>query len=476
MRIHRLDLTFTAILLPLDATALFLAALSAYALRYSHYITDVLPLFQNVPLRQYIETAGLYIGAWLIIFAIAGLYSTQQRRAWNELGKIILSCAAGTMLIIATIFFRRELATSRFIVLAVLAFSILFVWCGRLILRLMRHALLIARIGHRHFIVIGSMTGDKISSAYRDNPIHGITIIKQFRVWDEKTRISIEKLLHVQDIDGIILAEPDIEKSKALDLIAFAEEQHLTFRYLADLFAATFTNISVTTETGMPIIEVKRTPLDGWGHIAKRSFDIFFSCIFLLLFSPIILMACISLLIEDGWPVIFKNTRIGEKGSPFELYKLRSMWRKFSIGKQFSEQAHENLKFEKELIEKNSIKNGPVYKIGVDPRITTIGKFLRRWSLDELPQFINVLRGDMSLIGPRPHQPREVANYASHHRRVLGIRPGITGLAQISGRSDLDFEDEVRLDTWYIENWSPALDIYILLKTPLVVLARKGAY
>ncbi len=476
VRLRSLDLTFTALQLPLDALALFAAASSAYALRFSRFVTEVRPILQNVPFRQYIETAGLYVVAWLFIFAVAGLYTTYQRRAWNELGRIILACTSGTMLVIATVFFRRELTTSRFIVLAVLGFSILYVWVGRLFLRVMRHSLLTARVGHRRFALIGGDTADRIADVYQEHPIHGITILRQFRTWDDKTRAALKKLIEKDGLDGIILAEPDIEKSKALDLIAFAEEEHVDFRYLADLFAATFTNIRVSTETGVPIIEVKRTPLDGWGHIAKRAFDIFFATLLLLLFSPIVLLACLALLIEDGWPVIFKNTRVGERGYDFSLFKLRSMWRKDSIGPQFKDREKTNLKREQELIAKASIKQGPVYKIGEDPRVTPVGRFLRRWSIDELPQFVNVLMGDMSLVGPRPHQPREVAAYAPHHRRVLAIRPGITGLAQISGRSDLDFEDEVRLDTWYIENWSPALDLYILLKTPFAVLQRKGAY
>jgi lipopolysaccharide/colanic/teichoic acid biosynthesis glycosyltransferase len=151
------------------------------------------------------------------------------------------------------------------------------------------------------------------------------------------------------------------------------------------------------------------------------------------------------------------------------------MWRRYSIGPKFKKQKAA-LKIEQELIKEKSIKEGPVYKIADDPRVTPVGHFIRRWSIDELPQFINVFKGDMSLVGPRPHQPREVANYLPHHRRVLAIKPGITGLAQISGRSDLDFEDEVRLDAWYIENWSPALDLYILIKTPMAVINKKGAY
>jgi lipopolysaccharide/colanic/teichoic acid biosynthesis glycosyltransferase len=128
------------------------------------------------------------------------------------------------------------------------------------------------------------------------------------------------------------------------------------------------------------------------------------------------------------------------------------------------------------LKEYGSHRKGPLMKVKRDPRVTPVGRFLRAWSLDELPEFFLVLKGDMSLVGPRPHLPEEEERYKPHHRRVLDVKPGITGMAQISGRADLNFDEEVRLDTWYIENWNPALDFYILLKTPFVVLGRKGAY
>jgi exopolysaccharide biosynthesis polyprenyl glycosylphosphotransferase len=477
MRFRRLDLTFTALQLPLDFLALLAAGVSAYALRFSRYVTEVRPILQDVPFASYVSTVVFFIFIWLILFALAGLYSVQPRKAWNELGRIILACGSGTMVTIATVFFRRELTTSRFIVLAVFGFSVLYVWLGRLFLRVLRHGMLSAGMGHRRIVVIGSsqaLLG--IMEAYHEHPIYGVTVVRQFKSWSNDSHKQIKRLKDRGLIDGILLGDPDMDKAHALELIAFAEEEHLTFNYLADLFAASFTNIKVSYETGVPIIEVRRTPLDGWGRIAKRAFDIIVSFLLIVLTSPIWLLSSLALLIEDGFPVLFQNIRVGERGELFKLFKLRSMWRKNSIGPQFSNSEKSNLRLEQELIKQKSIKSGPVYKIANDPRITPVGHFIRRWSIDELPQFWNVLKGDMSLVGPRPHQPREVEKYLPHHRRVLAIRPGITGLAQISGRSDLEFEDEVRLDTWYIENWSVTLDVYILLKTPFAVIYRKGAY
>jgi len=476
MRIRRIDLTFTALLLPLDLLALFGAGIGAYLLRFSRFITEVRPILQDIPFTGYVQTVAIFVGVWTLLFMMAGLYSTRPKRAWNELGRIALACTAGAMILIATVFFRREFETSRFIVFAVWVFSILFVSVARLFLRTIRHSLLKKGVGHQRVVVIGeSDAANRIATEYKLQPILGFTVVKQLRSWNDATERLVKKLASRKGVDVILLADSNMPRSAALDIIAFTEDKHIAFHYLADPFTTHFSNIDVSTATGLPIMEVKRTPLDGWGRITKRGFDIIFSAVVLVITSPLLLVLMIVIAIEDGLPVIFQNVRIGERGDSFKLYKLRSMYKKYSIGPQFKGEK-ENLKLEQELIKEKSIKQGPVYKIAEDPRITKIGRFLRRWSFDELPQFWNVLVGDMSIVGPRPHQPREVEKYESHHRRVLAIRPGITGLAQISGRSDLTFEDEVRLDTWYIENWSLLRDLYIILKTPFAVLYRKGAY
>ncbi|MCI0479542.1 sugar transferase [Candidatus Uhrbacteria bacterium] len=477
MRIKRIDLTFTALLVPLDILALYGAGLGAYLLRYSRFVTEVRPILQDLPFAHYVQTVSVFVAVWVVLFAMAGLYATRARRAWNEFGRVALACTSGTMVLIASVFFTRELATSRFIVIAVWAFSILLVFLERLVLRVIRHLLLRARIGHRNLVVIGaSKAADGIVKEYGARPILGYTVAQRFAGWDDETRRAVERLRKAGGVDGILLADPDMPKRQAAELVAYVEDQSLAFHYLPDLYAAAFTNIEVSTSTGVPIIEVQRTPLDGWGRIAKRAFDIVFALAMLILTSPIVLVAVVLILLEDGLPVVFQNVRVGERGETFRLYKLRSMFRKYSIGPQFGDRSRKNLQYEKKLIAERSIKSGPVYKIADDPRVTRVGRCIRRWSIDELPQFWNVLMGDMSIVGPRPHQPREVEKYEPHQRRVLAIRPGITGLAQISGRSDLEFDDEVRLDMWYIENWSLLLDLYITLKTPFVVLYRKGSY
>ena len=220
--------------------------------------------------------------------------------------------------------------------------------------------------------------------------------------------------------------------------------------------------------SGIPIVEIKKTPLDGWGRITKRMIDFVFSFLLIIFFSPAMILSLIITKIDSSGPILYKNERVGQAGKLFQLFKFRSMLIQYCTGKEYNNETAEEM--ERELIQKQNSKEGPVYKITNDPRVTRWGRFIRRWSIDELPQFFNVFLGNMSLVGPRPHQPREVSRYELHHKKVLTIKPGITGMAQISGRSDLSFEEDVKLDTYYIGNWSLLLDLAILLRTPFAVL------
>jgi exopolysaccharide biosynthesis polyprenyl glycosylphosphotransferase len=220
--------------------------------------------------------------------------------------------------------------------------------------------------------------------------------------------------------------------------------------------------MSVTTLAGIPLIGVKSTHAFSFQRIMKRVVDVVFSLIALILCAP--LMALIALLIklDSPGPVLFGQKRVGKGGRIFTLYKFRSM--------------QPDAEAQQELLADLNEADGPLFKIRCDPRCTRVGRWLRRFSLDELPQFYNVLRGDMSLIGPRPALPSEVEKYQPWHRRRLDVAPGITGLWQVSGRSDLPFDEMALLDIYYIEQWSPGLDFKILLRTIPTVIFGDGAY
>jgi lipopolysaccharide/colanic/teichoic acid biosynthesis glycosyltransferase len=212
---------------------------------------------------------------------------------------------------------------------------------------------------------------------------------------------------------------------------------------------------------------VPKTPLDGWGAIFKRLFDIILSIFFIIITFPILFIAGLALFIEQPGNIFFVHKRVGQGGKVYNHIKLRSMIR----------DAHK-YRFDPEFIKKYGNERGgtPLFKLANDPRITKVGRIVRKLSIDELPEFYLVLAGKLSLIGPRPHMPEEVAKYKPHQKQVLTIKPGVTGMAQVGGRADLDFDEEVALDMHYIQNWNPYLDMIILLKTPIVVLFGKGAY
>lgn len=471
----RARLFFTVIRVPLDYLMLILAALLTYLIRFES-LRIIRPVIYEIPLREYIDLIVWIAVGWIILFALHGLYRTRRPRLMEELSRIIFGCATGFVAIMIYLVFRQELFSSRFILLGTFLLALVCITVGRLVIRGFERAALAYGIGVEYLAFIGSPPSRQaLRHEFESKRNLGFRVAAEFDHLTEKAAEDIKTLKKNYHLDGIVLTDPTVSRDESLRTIDCAESLHVRFFYSADLFAAAATNIAIHTFAGLPVIELKKTSLDGWGRVAKRTFDIMGSTLLLILTSPLMLLGALTVLFETGRPIIFKNERFGEHGRTFDALKFRSMHQKFSIGKQFPDHEHA-LSYEKKLIEERSDKKEGVYKIKDDPRVTRVGQLLRRWSLDELPQMWNVFLGDMSLVGPRPHQPREVGEYAQYHRHVLAIKPGITGLAQISGRSDLSFEEEVRLDTYYVENWSLGLDVFILLKTPFVVLLRKGAY
>ena len=216
---------------------------------------------------------------------------------------------------------------------------------------------------------------------------------------------------------------------------------------------------------GLPLIHVEAPSFSGPTRVLKNALDRVGAAIAVLVFAPVLLAVAVAVKREDDGPVIFRQERVGRDGRTFGMFKFRSM----VAG------AEGQLP---ELLDANEAA-GPLFKLRADPRVTRVGAFIRRYSLDELPQLFNVLRGEMSLVGPRPPLPREVALYEQAAQRRLLVKPGMTGLWQISGRSDLSWEESVRLDLYYVENWTPVLDLMIMWRTVLVVTQPEttgGAY
>lgn len=470
----RFELTFAFFQLPLDYLMLILAGFTAYSLRFANFVTAIRPILFNLPWEKYWPTVLIATAGWIIIFAFSGLYSSNpNRKLTNELNRVFLACATGFAAITIFVFFTLQKFDSRFLVLASWILAILYVCGARILLRLLKILCYRLGAGLRRTVIVGSESvAEKISQTFQNKPHLGYKVIACLKHFDAEKL----KELNRKKIDEIIFADPKSNEENALQTIDFANEHHITFKYSADLFATISSNIAITTVAGIPIIELRRTRLTGWWKILKRLADIIGSIFFLIIFSPLLLISAIIILLETGQPVIYKNERVGQEGKKFFTYKFRSMYQKYCTGAQFGTEGATALSFEQKLIQEKNEKPGPVYKIKSDPRVTPFGRLMRRFSIDEIPNFLNVLKGDISLVGPRPHQPREVNKYEKWHKTLFAIRPGITGLAQISGRSDLSFDEEARLDIFYIEHWSFFIDLVILIKTPFVVLKNKGAW
>lgn len=469
----RFELTFTFLQLPLDYLMIILAAFTAYSLRFAKVITAIRPILFNLPWEKYWPLVLMVAGGWIVIFAFSGLYrANPNRKLTNELNRVFFACATGFAGITIYVFFTFQKFDSRFLVLASWILAVIYVSAGRILWRLLKILCYRLGFGLRRTVIIGSgQVEEQIFNTLNSQAHLGYKIIGQM------TNFNLEKLksLKKTGIDEIIFTDPKSHEDETVEAIDFANENHITFKYSADLFATISSNMAVSTIAGVPIIELRRTRLTGWGRILKRLVDIVGSLFLIILFSPIFLLTALIILAESGLPIIYKNERVGQEGKKFLTLKFRSMYQKYCTGAQFGEKGKEALKLEKQLIEEKSIKKGPVYKIKNDPRITPFGRFIRRFSIDELPQFFNVLKGEMSLVGPRPHQEREVNKYEKWHKTVLAIKPGITGIAQISGRSNLSFDEEARLDIFYIEHWSLFTDLVILIKTPFIVLRKTGS-
>ena len=467
----RSELFFSALQVPIDFAMIVLAALTAFAVRDIPQILALKPKLYAFSFDAYMQIILIVAPLFLLIYALEGLYAIRAtRRIHKEAWTVFKSTSIILVIIIVSIFLKREWFSSRFIILAGWGFVVVYVVFARTLLRSLQKWLLVKRgIGRHRVLLIG--TNGKIKNLQRmlqRNPYLGYHVIGQV---DNVALRQIKEIRTQCGIDEIILCEPSVPDDEIAKLVDFCEINNITYKFIPTSLQTTRFSISIFN--GEPLIELQSTPLEGWGKILKRTFDLVGAAALIILFAPLMLIVALLIKVTDpAGPIIYKNERIGSDGKKFYAYKFRYMKWRYSISRD-NPHFKEALAYEKQLITERSVRHGPLYKIKNDPRKTVIGRFIERYSIDELPQFFNVLNGEMSLVGPRPHQEREVEKYKEYHRRLLTINPGVTGMAQISGRSDLDFEDEYRLDVYYIENWSLWLDILIMLKTLGVIFSRR---
>lgn len=301
------------------------------------------------------------------------------------------------------------------------------------------------------------------------------THTSEYRYVSTSDHEIIRSLIREGRIDGIISLAENTSTKIMREIISLARIYGIPFVYPKLLPGVEHLRQRETFFWDIPVIELTSVSISAWERIMKRVFDIIVSSIGLIFFAPLFVIIGIIIKIEDpSGPVFFANRRIGQSGVVFSLYKFRYMYWKFSVKDAYGidEKRDSALKYEEELKAQSDTRDGPLYKIANDPRKMRFGSIIERLSIDELPQLWNVLIGDMSLIGPRPHQPREVELYDEEDTQVLTVKPWITGMAQVYGRDKNTFKDEIMLDRHYIENYSFWLDVAIFIRTFAVVITR----
>jgi exopolysaccharide biosynthesis polyprenyl glycosylphosphotransferase len=260
----------------------------------------------------------------------------------------------------------------------------------------------------------------------------------------------------------VIIADPDFPQDKAVELVDLCHQRGVTVQVAPSTMEILIDRAEFSPGHTVPLFTLRPPVFEGVDYALKRTFDLLLSVVGLIVLSPVLLVIALAIKLSSRGPVIYSSVRPGIAGKPFFCLKFRTM-------REHAEQIQDELEPLNEL-------SGALFKIRDDPRMTRIGRFLRRFSLDELPQLVNVVRGDMSLVGPRPLPMRDFDRLEEWHKKRYLVLPGITGLWQVSGRADLDFDDLVRLDFLYLERWSIMLDLSILLKTIPAVLSRRGAF
>ncbi len=463
--VKKVEILFGILRVPLDALAVVAALLLSYRLREARM--DLVPGVQLLDPATTLPSLPSYMTGFIqpgiVIFLVSamvlGLYSLRSGASgWKEIGRILEAASIWLIVVIGWFFLvKRELFFSRVLLLHSAFFIFLFVTLIRSVLIFFQRMLLRAGVGVRTVASLGKVSVTPEVEKLLERDVHYRYIGHYKRCGD------LMRVMDAQDLDLVLHTDPHPEDEATQELIEYCRSEHVDYAFFPPVLTESPHQLAVERMGLLPLIRFRPTPLDGWGRVWKRTTDVVGALVLIVLLSPLLLAVALCIVIDSGFPVFYVSKRVGLGGKKrIPIIKFRTMVKDADRRKE-------------ELLHLNHRKDGPLFKVKGDPRITRIGSLLRRWSIDELPNLFSVLLGHMALVGPRPHLPEEVKRYSPYQRRVFAICPGITGLAQISGRSDLSFEEEVRLDLQYIEEWSPVLDLWVLWRTPFVVLGRKGA-
>ena len=415
---------------------------------------------------------------WLVVMNLSGAHERRILGLGSEEFKRVSDGAVRSAAVVATSSFALHLTLSRGILVIALPSAMALDLLGRYALRKwLHHRRSTGHFLHRVLVVGNVLAVTDLSRTLQRAPYAGMEVVgccldvETDTIPGQNNEIpvlgnleSIRTVVERQNITAVAVTSSLNRDQGWLRRLAWSlERTNVDVLVSPGLTDCVGPRIHIRPVAGLPLLHVEQPELSGAHRLMKAAFDLTMSVLALTLLIPAMLVIAASVRLSTPGPALFRQVRIGLDGRPFTLYKFRTM----------HVDAEARLA---DLLHLNERDDGSLFKMRLDPRVTSVGAFLRKYSLDELPQLINVLRRDMSLVGPRPPLPREVASYEADVLRRLMVPPGLTGLWQISGRSDLDWEESVRLDLFYVENWSLVLDLMILWKTLPAVLRHSGAY
>ncbi|ACK42171.1 MULTISPECIES: sugar transferase [Dictyoglomus] len=451
---QRLDAFFLLILFILDLILLSLALTIAYNIRFN--LLSKIRYFYVEP-NEVPEFFPYYLGIsiiltvlWIILLILNRVYSVKNIFSYYP---VVNAITVGIFLVSSLSFFYREFSYSRLVFILAWGVALFLTFISRVILYIVRAVVLGRRLSRA--LIIGNNEFAK-------------SIISSGKIRDyaeiEKDKIDFGELESFVDQRNIqeIIVTGEISDDELLKLISLKRKRSISIKIVPEGYLIFAKRISFDEISGIPILEIEISPLEGFQGYIKEIIDFLLGTLALILFSPLFLIIALLIKLDSPGPIFYKHLRAGRYGKPFYLWKFRTMYK--DADKILDKYPELKREFEKE------------FKLKNDPRVTKVGKFLRKFSLDEIPQIFNILKGEMSVVGPRPVTFKELEKYGEYAEEILRVKPGLTGLWQVSGRSDVDYSQRIKFDLYYIQNWSILLDIKIILKTIPSVLLGKGAY
>jgi exopolysaccharide biosynthesis polyprenyl glycosylphosphotransferase len=459
-----------------DLLLVNLGFLLAYVARY--VFQWFLPTTFIIPYQEYISQQVLLNVLLIITFSQNGVWRRRRGEFWlDEVSRMSYATATGVALLMAFTFFFRPLAFSRLLLVWVLVFVIALISLARLLRRTILVMQYRRGIGVDRALVIGSgEVGRSVIRTLLARPDLGFQAVGYLHAGTTENNIGSGRIPHLggfselgnilrdneADINTVFVALPNRRQEEIEESVRLCQLHGVHSRVVPDLFQLSLNRVEFSNMAGIPMLSVREVRISPIERIIKRIIDLAVASVLVIPVLIVTGLIILAIRLESPGPVLFWQERVGMRGKPFKMVKFRSMV--------------VDAESQKEQLRQINEASGPIFKIKNDPRLTRVGRIIRRLSLDELPQLYNVIKGEMSLVGPRPPLPEEVAEYQPWHRQRLEVKGGITGLWQVSGRSDLTFDEQCLLDIYYIENWSLSLDFRLMLQTIPYALFGKGAY